>query len=362
MKLVIFGLTVSSSWGNGHATLWRGLIRALAARRHRVVFFERDAPWYAAHRDLAGSPDLELILYGGWNGVRARARRELADADVGIVTSFCPDAIEAAALLNEAPRARRVFYDLDTPVTLERLEAGERVPWIDGNGLADYDLVLSYTGGSALTALTERLGARHVAPLYGSVDPEVHRPAPPVPEWAADLSYLGTYAEDRQPALDTLFLAPARRRPERRFVIGGSKYPDGFPWTPNLYYLRHVPPGDHAAFYCSSRFTLNVTRQAFADRGHCPSGRLFEAAACGAAIVSDGWEGLDRFFTPGREIVVARDSADVEAALDMSEAQRRAIAVAARNRALDEHTAARRALELERALERPAESRAAVKE
>jgi spore maturation protein CgeB len=239
-------------------------------------------------------------------------------------------------------------------VTLGLLDAGERVPWIDGRGLADYDLVLSYTGGSALTALTERLGARHVAPLYGSVDPDLHRPAAMVPAWAADLSYLGTYAADRQPALEALFLAPARRMPSRRFVLGGSKYPDGFPWTPNLFYLQHVAPRDHAAFFCSSRFTLNVTRQAFAERGHCPSGRLFEAAACGTAIVSDAWEGLERFFTPGREIVVARDSADVEAALEMPEAQRRAIAAAARNRALEEHTAARRALELERALERRA--------
>ncbi|HJX27323.1 MAG TPA: glycosyltransferase, partial [Thermoanaerobaculia bacterium] len=197
MKLVIFGLTLSSSWGNGHATIWRGLCRALARLGHQVVFFERDVPYYASQRDLTELPGTDLCLYPSWEEVLPRAQREMADADVAMVTSYCPDGIAATDLVLDADNPRRVFYDLDTPVTLARLEAGEPVPYIGPRGLSGFDLVLSYTGGAALTELSERLGARRVAPLYGSVDPEVHRPSAPLPQYQSDLSYLGTYAADR---------------------------------------------------------------------------------------------------------------------------------------------------------------------
>src|SRR5438067_4399127 len=153
MKLVVFGLAISSSWGNGHATLWRGLCRALALRGHRVAFYERDVPYYAAHRDMWSLPDGDLQLYSAWDDVREQAAADVADADAAVVTSFCPDARAAEALILES-RALRVFYDLDTPVTLDRLARGEAVPYIGPRGLADYDLVLSYTGGASLTALT----------------------------------------------------------------------------------------------------------------------------------------------------------------------------------------------------------------
>ncbi len=350
MKLVILGLTLSSSWGNGHATLWRGLLRALAGRGHRVVFFERDAPWYATHRDLAALEGTELVIYGAWDEVRQRVRREFDSADAGIVTSYCPDGLAGSALLLESRARRRVFYDLDTPVTLDRLEHGEDVPWLGPRGLADFDLVLSYTGGGALDELRTRLGARAVAPLYGSVDPAVHHPVAPVAEWRCDLSYLGTYAADRQAALERLLIATARRLPRRRFLLGGSTYPPDFPWTENLFYVRHVPPPEHPAFYGSSRWTLNVTRGAMAAMGWCPSGRLFESAACGTPIVSDGWPGLDEFFAPGREILVAHDTGDVVDALGMDEAERLRIADAARERTLEQHSADRRARELEERL------------
>src|SRR6185312_12317 len=208
------------------------------------------------------------------------------------------------------------------------------------------DLVLSYTGGTALDELKTRLGARRTAPLYGFVDPEVHRPVPPAAHYLADLSYLGTYAEDRQEALEGLFIAPARRLPKKRFVIGGAQYPAVFPWTENIHFVRHLPPGEHAAFFSSSRFTLNVTRRSMAAMGSCPSGRIFEAAACGAPVVSDWWSGLDAFFEPGAEIVVAHDAEDVIGALEMAEGERAALARRARERALDEHTAERRAARL----------------
>jgi spore maturation protein CgeB len=353
MKIVIFGLTVSSSWGNGHATLWRGLIAALSRRCHQVVFFERDVPYYAQHRDLAALPAGELRLYHAWEDVEPDARAELADAEVGMVTSYCPDAIAATRLLVES-KARRVFYDLDTPVTLSRLDAGEEVAYIGPRLLADFELVLSYTGGRALDGLRSMLRARRALPLYGSVDPDLHRPEPPSEAYRNDFSYLGTYAADRQATLVSLFIEPARRLPERKFLIGGAQYPQDFPWAPNIFFARHVAPPRHPEFYSSSRLTLNVTRGPMAWLGWCPSGRLFEAAACGVPIVSDWWEGLDAFFAPGREILVAHDSADVIAALERSDGELRRIAGDARERTLAEHTADRRAAELEAAVEAPA--------
>ncbi len=353
MKLVVFGLAVSSSWGNGHATLWRGLCRALAARGHCVVFFERDVPYYAAHRDLWELPGGRLHLYSSWDEAAPIAVRELDGADVGCITSFCPDAGGAEVLLLDARVRQRVFYDLDTAVTLDRLSRGETVEYISPRGLGDYDLVLSYTGGASLAALCDRLGARRVAPLYGSVDPDAHQPVRPLDEFRADLSYLGTYAADRQEGVAQLFLEPARHRPHRRFVLGGSQYPGDFPWRANVYYKRHVTPEQHPAFYCSSRLTLNVTRRAMADAGFCPSGRLFEAAACGVPIVTDTWAGLDQFFAPGQEIIAVSSTADAVAALDLSDAELARIARAARDRALTQHTAGRRAEQLEQILEGP---------
>lgn len=347
MKLVIFGLTISSSWGNGHATLWRGLCNALNRRGHRFAFFERDVPYYAAHRDLAELTGGELCLYADWTDAIPAAKRQLSDADVAIVTSYCPDGIAASEIVLQSAVPVRAFYDLDTPVTLARLQAGEAIGYIGPRGLRDFDLVLSYTGGAALRALRERLGARHVAPLYGSVDPDVHRPVAPIATYRADLSYLGTYAPDRQEALATLLIAPAERLSDRRFVIGGAAYPSAFPWAPNIYFVRHLPPAEHAAFFSSSRLTLNVTRAAMARMGYCPSGRLFEAAACGAPILTDDWEGLQTFFEPGREVLVAATTDDSVAAIGRSDDDLRRLARRARERTLDQHTAERRVEDLE---------------
>jgi spore maturation protein CgeB len=288
------------------------------------------------------------VLYADWGQIVQQTRRQVADADATIITSYCPDADAAARLVfDAAPAAVHVFYDLDTPVTLSRLEAGEKVEYVPRRGLRDFDLVLSYTGGAALTAVKERLAARCVVPLYGHVDPEAHRPvvvdtsAP-----RADLSYLGTYARDRQPTLERLFIEPARLLPARRFVLGGSGYPPDFPWTPNIWFFQHVAPNRHPAFFCCSRLTLNVTRADMAAMGHCPSGRLFEAAACGTALLSDSWPGLADFFRPGAEILIANSTEDALAALEMSDAELARIGRAGRERVLSEHTSAHRAEEL----------------
>ncbi len=346
MKLVVFGLSISSSWGNGHATLWRGLVSALARRGCMVVFFERDVPYYAANRDLNVLHGAELKLYSAWADVSTDARNAVGDADAVIVTSYCPDAIVACELTAQSSRALRIFYDLDTPVTLSRVEAGENVPYIGSAGLSGYDLVLSYTGGEALRLLVARLGAPRVEPLYGHVDPDVYARTPEATQYRADLSYLGTYAADRQPQLETMLVAAAARRPDMRFVIGGAQYPPTFPWQPNIHFVRHLPPGEHPAFYSSSRLTLNVTRSAMARMGWCPSGRLFEAAACGCPVISDDWDGLADFFTPGTEILVANETDDVIAALEQSPDDLQRIGEAARQRALEQHTSANRAEEL----------------
>ena len=351
MKLVVFGLTISSSWGNGHATLLRGLFSALVRRGHRVVFFERDTPYYAPHRDMVHMPGVELRLYADWSETRADAERTLNDADAAMVTSYCPDGISASELVLSSKARIRIFYDLDTPVTLSRLREGERLSYIAEAGLGDFDLVLSYTGGAALEELRARLGARKVAPLYGSVDPAIHRPVEGMAQYRCDLSYLGTYAADRQSTLQQLFLEPARRLPERRFLIGGAMYPMTFPWSENIYFVRHLPPEEHSAFFCSSRLTLNVTRRAMADMGYCPSGRLFEAAACGVPIISDTWDGLDHFFTPGQEILIARSAEETVAAVELPDEELRRVAKAARERVLQQHTAEHRANDLEIALE-----------
>ncbi len=345
MKFVVFGLTISSTWGNGHATLWRGLCKALARAGHSVVFFERDVPYYADTRDCIDIPRGRLMLYRDWEDIRGEAANELHDADVAMITSYCVDGVAAADLVLEA-RGTRVFYDLDTPVTLARLAQGESLPYIGSRGLSDFDLVLSFTGGGALEALRDRLGARRIAPVYGHVDPDVHRPCSPQPHYQADLSYLGTYSADRQAGVERLLIEPARRRPQARFLIGGAQYPQDFPWTNNIYFVRHLPPVEHPAFFCSSRLTLNVTRAAMAEMGWCPSGRLFEAAACGAPVLSDVWDGLESFLTAGEEILPAVTTADANGAIDLGDAELARIGRAARERTLAEHTSAHRADEL----------------
>jgi spore maturation protein CgeB len=350
MKLVIFGLTISSSWGNGHATVWRGLCRELARLGHQVIFFEKNVAYYAAHRDFHDIPGGKLILYETWSEALSQARQHLADAEVAMVTSYCPDGIAATEVVVSS-RPLRVFYDLDTPVTLERIEAGHGVGYIGASGLRDFDIVLSFTGGRALLELQSRLGAKRAVALYGSVDPAVHRPVMARDSYRADLSYIGTYADDRQAMLNALFLEPARRLPERRFLIAGAQYPPAFAWLPNLFFVRHIAPPDHPALYSSSRLTLNVTRRAMAQSGYCPSGRLFEAAACGTPVVTDCWDGLESFFQPGEEILVATQTADIMAALELSDAQLARIAGRARQRAMEEHCAARRARQLEAILD-----------
>ncbi|MGI4979431.1 MAG: CgeB family protein [Janthinobacterium lividum] len=348
MHVVVFGLTVSSSWGNGHATLWRSLIAGLLRRGHTLTFYERDVPYYAGARDLLQLPKgATLRLYDSMESIQVAALQELAIADLALCTSYCPDGVLAADWILASKAAVRAFYDMDTPVTLKNLDTNATHAYLPPQGLGDFDLVLSYTGGRALDELRTRLGAQRVAPLYGWVDPSSHHPVPAVDRFRCAFSYLGTYAADRQATLERLFLQPANRLPGERFLIGGAQYPDNFPWSANLFFTQHLEQMQHPSFFCSSRATLNVTRQAMAEYGFCPSGRLFEAAACGAPLLSDTWEGLDTFFRPDRELVCVESTQDVLDALSRSDEELQRMARNARERTLEEHTADVRVRELE---------------
>lgn len=348
MQFVVFGLCVSSSWGNGHATLWRGLLKALVRRGHTVTFYEKNVPYYASTRDgWEAPPGANVIIYEDFDQIRAAAKRDCDQADVALFTSYCADADEASQMLLDSRASIKAYYDLDTPITLDCLHSGQYVPYLPPDGLKEFDLVLSYTGGRAVAELQELLGARVVRPLYGWVDQATHSPSAPLERFRSDLCYLGTFSPDRQEMLNELFLKTASAVAERRFALAGAQYPDDFPWSDNIFFVRHLEPSLHPAFFCSARATLNVTRAAMAHYGFCPSGRLFEAAACGVPIVSDVWEGLETFFSPGVEILPAACTSDVQAALGLSDHELKAVAAAAREKVLACHTADKRVLELE---------------
>lgn len=342
MRLVFLGLSLSSSWGNGHATTYRALLKALHGRGHRLLFLEREQPWYAAHQDL---PDPDFCALRFYHGIDDLHRFDYAMrvADAVIIGSYVPGG--AAVIDRVMPLARNVaFDDIDTPVTLRLLETGE-AGYLRPEQIGLFETYLSFTGGPTLIHLESRWGARLARPLYRAVDPTVRHAVPSERRW--DLGYLGTYSPDRQPALERLLIGAARQMPERRFVVAGPQYPAEIAWPANVDRIEHLGPAEHAAFYSGLGWTLNITRADMAQAGWSPGVRLFEASACGVPIISDEWSGLDAFFRPGRENVVARDTDDVVRALRWPEARRASIGRAALGHRLKAHTAQIRAQELE---------------
>ncbi len=345
MKIVIFGLTISSSWGNGHATPYRALLRALYRMGHEVHFYEKDTPYYALHRDAFDLDYCHLVLYPDWRTVRSSALANAADADVVITASYCPDGARISDEVLSLDRPLKVFYDLDTPVTFARFDSGEAAEYLRPEQIREFDLVLSFTGGLALRRLERDFEARRARPLYGCVDPDEHRRVPAVEGMHCDLSYMGTYAADRQPKLDALFLEPARRAWNSQFLLAGSLYPWDSTWPENVRKLEHVAPAQHPELYSSSRMTLNITRKEMADYGYCPSGRFFEAAACACPLLTDTWDGLDTFFSE-EEIIPVDSPESVVEALALSPENLAVYARRARQRTLDEHTGEHRARQL----------------
>jgi spore maturation protein CgeB len=345
MRVVVLGLSLSSSWGNGHATTYRALLKAFSGRGHAVTFLERDVPWYSGpHRDLADPDWCRLVLYKELADLHAH-RGLIAEADAVIVGSYVPDGIEVGRLVQDWARGVTAFYDIDTPVTLGKLDRGE-AEYISPDLIPGYDLYLSFTGGPTLDLIERRYGSPAARALYCSVDPKAYPPLQFERRW--DLSYLGTYSPDRQPVLERLLIEPARRLPHLRFVVAGPQYPAEIEWPANVERFQHVGPHDHPEFYACSRYTLNVTRADMVAAGWSPSVRLFEAASCAVPVISDVWRGIEDVLTPGREIILAANPADVIARLeDPDEAFRDAVGQAARARILGAHTADCRAAELE---------------
>jgi spore maturation protein CgeB len=354
MRIVIIGLTITSSWGNGHATTYRGLVRELTRRGHDVLFLEHDKPWYANNRDLPEPPYGRTALYASVEDLKTRFGHEVRHADLVIVGSYVPQGVEVGEWVSETALGTTAFYDIDTPVTLAKLARSD-FEYLAPHLIPRYQMYLSFTGGPTLRRLEREFGSPRALPLYCSVDPELYFPDPTIQnpqseiqnQW--DLGYLGTYSPDRQPPLEKLMLDAARRWRDGRFVVAGPQYPEEVDWPANVERIEHLPPAEHRAFYNRQRFTLNITRADMIRAGYSPSVRLFEAAACGVPIISDVWNGIETLFEPGEEIILARSTDDVLGALrDLSDDRRRAIGEAARRRVLREHTAAHRAEELER--------------
>ncbi|WP_149193228.1 CgeB family protein [Luteimonas suaedae] len=355
LDIVFLGLSLRSSWGNGHATTYRALIEALEAEGHRVLFLERDVPWYAQHQDAAGELPGTLALYDGLESLQDAHRAAVEQADLVVVGSYVPDGIAVGEWAQRTARGVVAFYDIDTPVTVARLEQGG-CDYLHPRLIPGYDLYLSFSGGPLLRTLTGRYGAPLALPFYCSADVRryYHEPLKRV----YDLGYMGTYSDDRQPVLQRLLLDPAHDWPGGRFAVAGPQYPESIAWPENVERIEHLGPAEHRAFYNRQRFTLNVTRADMVAAGWSPSVRLFEAAACATPIVSDRWPGIETLFEPGREILLADTPAQVLACLrEMPHEERVAMGRRARSRVLSEHTAAHRAYALARYFDRAVQNR-----
>ena len=350
LDIVILGLSLSSSWGNGHATTFRALLRGLHEAGHRVTFLERDVPWYAEHRDLPAPDFCSLRYYSSLEGLRARFGTTIAAADAVIIGSYVPDGIAVIDLVTGLRPGGTHFYDIDTPITLAALAAGD-AEYLARRQVGVFDTYFSFTGGPVLRRLEHEFGARRAEALYCAVDADRYVNTGEEKHW--DLGYLGTYSPDRQPTLERLLIEPARRLPHMRFVVAGPQYPGEIEWPANVERIDHLPPSEHASFYSRQRFTLNVTRADMIAAGWSPSVRLFEASACETAIISDEWPGLGELLPDGRALLIARTSDDVVTYLtDMTDEARREIAAGARARVLSGHTGRVRARELAESLAR----------
>jgi len=345
MRLLFIGLSLSSSWGNGHATTYRSLLKGLAAIGHDVLFLEREQPWYASHRDLHEPDFCNLRFYSNLEELD-RFTDAVALADAVVIGSYVPDGPAVISWVNHHRRHLLCFYDIDTPLTLANLAHGGN--YLTRELIPLFDLYLSFSGGPVLQLLQQDYDAQRPRALYCSVDPDLYYPIGVNVRW--DLGYLGTFGADRQETLARLLLEPACRLPEKRFVVAGPQYPTDIRWPANVDRIDHLPPAEHAAFYSSLRWALNVTRQDMVKTGFSPSVRLFEATSCGAPVLSDRWAGIEDAFTPGEDMLIVDNATQVVAALQMPEAQRAMLGVAGRQTTLRKHTGRKRAEELIRIL------------
>jgi spore maturation protein CgeB len=345
LDIVILGLSITSSWGNGHATTFRGLVRELDKKGHRVTFLERDVPWYASNRDLPNPPFCKTILYSSLEELKDQHADLIQQADLVIVGSYVPEGVAVGAFVTNISEGVTAFYDIDTPVTLAKLKRGD-FEYLHPSLIPKYQLYLSFTGGPTLQRIEQLYGSPAARAFYCSFDPELYYPEAMPVKW--DLGYLGTYSDDRQPPLQRLMLDAAQQLNNKQFVVAGPQYPQSIQWGANVERIEHLPPSEHRAFYNSQRFTMNITRADMIKAGYSPSVRLFEAAACGTPIISDYWDGIDSIFEIGTEILISKSAEDTVSYLThISEEERKAIGERARQKVLSYHTAAHRAMELE---------------
>jgi spore maturation protein CgeB len=351
-RIAFFGSSLVSSYWNGAATYYRGLLKALAGRGHAITFFEPDAFERQQHRDMPDPDWARVVVYPAREEAALAMLEEARGADLVVKASgvgVFDDLLERAVLSLQGPATRVVFWDVDAPATLERMAAD---PTDSFRRLVPcYDLVLTYGGGPPVVDAYRRFGARDCIPVYNALDPSTHHPVPPDPRFACDLAFLGNRLPDREERVRSFLFRPAAKLSGRSFLLGGNGWDQGSV-PPNVRPLGHVSTRDHNAFNCTPRAVLNVNRDSMARFGHSPATRLFEAAGAAACLISDAWEGIEAFLEPGREVLLARNGDEVAALLEALTPERaRAIGQAALRRVLAEHTYLHRADQVEAILE-----------
>lgn len=350
-RIAFFGSSLVSAYWNGAATYYRGIVRALSVRGYDITFYEPDAYDRQKHRDMPDPDWARVVVYRPDEPSVFRALEAARSADIIVKTSgvgVFDDLLDGAVLVHKRPGALSVFWDVDAPATLDRLAGNPADPF--HQLIPRYDMVLTYGGGAPVVKGYTKAGARVCVPVYNALDPTTHHPVPPDPRFDADLGFLGNRLPDRERRVESFFLGAAERLPTHRFVFGGNGWHDK-PVPPNVRYVGHVYTRDHNAFNCTPRAVLNVSRESMARYGFSPATRVFEAAGAGACLITDAWEGIERFLEPGREVLVAGDGEEVAtlvAALTPERARR--IGEAGRARIMAEHTYAHRARQVDELL------------
>ncbi|HTG44305.1 MAG TPA: glycosyltransferase [Verrucomicrobiae bacterium] len=353
LDIAFFGSSLVSAYWNGAATYYRGIIRALHERGHRVTFYEPDAYDRQQHRDLPDPDWAKVVVYPADKEKSAlRALEQARGAGLIVKASgvgVFDDLLEQAVLEFKSPGTTVVFWDVDAPATLDRVQNNSKDPF--GPLIPHYDLILTYGGGAPVVNVYKSLGAQDCVPIYNALDPSTHFPVDPDPRFACDLAFLGNRLPDREARVEQFFLKVAGQMPEQKFILGGNGWQDK-PLSSNIQYLGHVYTREHNALNCTPKAVLNISRESMARYGFSPATRVFEAAGAAACIITDAWEGIDHFFEPGREILVAHSGEEVEDQLrSLTPERARAIGQAAYQRVLLEHTYTHRAAQLEEVLE-----------
>ncbi|MBX9759241.1 MAG: glycosyltransferase [Beijerinckiaceae bacterium] len=353
MKIAFYGSSLLSSYWNGAATYYRGLLREMARNGHEIHFHEPDAFDRQKHRDIEPPDWCAVDVYEASPRGLADAARKASRADVVVKTSgvgYADNELLASVLAHARADAITIFWDVDAPTTLAEISADPQHPL--RAALARLDAVLTYGGGAPVVNAYRELGAAECAPIYNALDPLSHHQAPCEARFACDLAFLGNRLPDREARVTEFFLAPAQALQGKHFILGGAGWGD-LPLPPNVRWLDHVPTRDHNALNASARAVLNVNRDSMAANGFSPPTRVFEAAGAGACLITDAWEGVEMFLSPGNEVLVARDGADVADILaGLSPERARAVGAAALARVRRDHTYAQRAREVNAVLNR----------